>query len=538
MLGGPLEKIWGNGRLFLEGRRFAHRCIYNGLMNSATHSDVFASVCKSCLALALGLFALCGCASCAQGPQQAASSDGSSEASGAVDEKRFDGVVSDKIMTEGVAPGGAVSGASADSASGSAAGDKNLVVNDIAAPNADSPSAAGGSTSSGGSSTGAAASGEASGKASGKSTSGKASSVSSNSSAADAASGKTAFSGNAIGAASANSAGSSAGSSAGASSAKSASDGAVPDEELLASLVGEDYAAKLLQGAKDDADRYWIAAHPEALDLGDAEMQVKLLRLAADEDAAVKYVRDYPQRYVFDPDENADGFGPAKAKASDEAVKASSYPKVKTGNANVPHLYQWDQRWGYSVYSSSAFGLAGCGPTALAIAYQGVTGKSDINPFEMGELAYGLGYMTQSEGTNNALFTAAASQLGMDCAIIDISEGSIRDAIENNCVVVANMGNGTFSNYGGHFVVLTGFDGEGKVVMNDPYSVENSQRTWDVDFLLGETKALFAFAKEGQGLVTPTSAAEYAEPEYAEAEFETEYESEPEYEFDPDAEGE
>ena len=42
------------------------------------------------------------------------------------------------------------------------------------------------------------------------------------------------------------------------------------------------------------------------------------------------------------------------------------------------------------------------------------------------------------------------------------------------------MGPGDFTD-GGHFIVLTGADGEGNLTVNDPNSYRNSERTWTFD---------------------------------------------------------
>ena len=144
-------------------------------------------------------------------------------------------------------------------------------------------------------------------------------------------------------------------------------DGSVPDVDLLVALMGEESAVKLIEGAQTDSRRLWIAAHPEAIDFEGDVVQTKLLTLAANEDEAVGFVRDFADRY---PSDAAEG-GSGSAIAND---------------SKVPHLYQWDQRWGYTVYSSTAFGLTGCGPAAFAMAYQGVTGKDDLSPYDMGVL--------------------------------------------------------------------------------------------------------------------------------------------------------
>ena len=260
------------------------------------------------------------------------------------------------------------------------------------------------------------------------------------------------------------------------SSESSHSDEPAINEKLLVELLGEEEAEKLIEGAETSDDRHWIATHPEEIDFEGETVQWKLLTLAADEDEAVSFVRNFADRY---PEDSANG----------------SAESALDDDGNVPHLYQWDKRWGYTVYSSTAFGLTGCGPTAFAMVYQGVTGKHDKSPYDMGLLAQKMGYMAQYEGTATAFLFDAASNFNFTCTSIPVTESSLKEALRSGAVVIANVGHGYFSHFGGHYLVLTGIDSNGKVTLNDPYSAVHSQRTWDIDFILGETMGLYAFTK-------------------------------------------
>ena len=277
------------------------------------------------------------------------------------------------------------------------------------------------------------------------------------------------------------------------------SDAAASEASRLVSIMELEDAIKLLVGAQGNVDRYWIATHPDSLDVAGKAMQEKLLRLAADEDEAVAYVRDFPARYpepaATSDDPNPDG---ENAAASDSA-EGDGFPKVVAGNGRVPHLYQWDQRWGYTVYSSNAFGLTGCGPTAFAMAYQATLGTDDLSPYDMGQLAQQTGYMDEFEGTDASFMVDLSRSLGMYSESITIDEARLYSAFADGCAVVANVGNGYFSRSGGHFLVLAGLDENGKLVMNDPYSAANSRRTWDIDFILSQTMGLYAFWKLPDG---------------------------------------
>ena len=267
------------------------------------------------------------------------------------------------------------------------------------------------------------------------------------------------------------------------------------DFARLAKLMGADEAIKLLMKARTNPDVLWIAAHPDSLSANGETVQGKLLRLAADEDAAVDYVRHFGERFL-DMEE-----GVSSGIAIPEG--AGSYPKVAIGNPNVPHLYQWDPAWGYAEYSSSAFGVSACGPTAFAMAYQGVTGDDSFSPYDAGVLSWQLGFMSESEGTFMGYLYAASQNFGLNCEELPTEAAAVRDALERGCVVVANVGHGYFSRFSGHYLVLPGLDKQGKVVIHDPYSVVNSLKPWDLGFIFGETKKLYAISRPAPATELP-----------------------------------
>ena len=49
------------------------------------------------------------------------------------------------------------------------------------------------------------------------------------------------------------------------------------------------------------------------------------------------------------------------------------------------------------------------------------------------------------------------------------------------------MRTGTFTNGGGHFIALTGIDENGKVTVNDPNSVERSNKKWDLSYIINQS---------------------------------------------------
>ena len=242
------------------------------------------------------------------------------------------------------------------------------------------------------------------------------------------------------------------------------------DEGELKAVLGDELAARLVQAAETSDDAVWIAAHPDAYAVDGAAVQYKLLKLAATEPEALPFVRTFPDAY---PAESALG--------TDDPA-----------SGQVPRLYQWDARWGSTVYSSTAFALTGCCPTSLAMVYQGLTGKGDLTPYDMGRRASEGGYETQFDGTDATFLVSEAASLGLSCEEVAADAASVRAALEGGAVLICNVGPGDFTD-NGHFFVVTGIDDAGNLTVNDPYSAERSNRSWNVDTVLGQTKALWAY---------------------------------------------
>ena len=245
--------------------------------------------------------------------------------------------------------------------------------------------------------------------------------------------------------------------------------------QALVTLLGEEEAAKLIAQAKTNPDALWIAAHPDAYAFDGIEVQYKILKLAADEPAAIPYVREFPAKYPM-----------GEAVADKDLAMDVASPSSAVPSTPIPHLYQWDRRWAYTVYSSASFGLTGCGPTSLAMVYQGLNRTVDRTPYDMGMLAQERGFMTEFNGSDGAMYTALAPELGLNCWEAYPDAANIREELSQGHVIIANLGPGFFTT-NGHFFVLAGLTDDGQVIVNDPYSVARSSQAWDVDFIAAES---------------------------------------------------
>lgn len=262
----------------------------------------------------------------------------------------------------------------------------------------------------------------------------------------------------------------------------SAAESDEPKRDELVSVIGEEEADKLIDQVESSEDARWIAAHPDALAFDGPEVQAKVLKLAADDPLALSFVRNFPDQYS------------QESPSTDESLALSvDSPSANVPSTSVPHLYQWDRRWGYTVYNADAFGLSGCGPTSLAMVYQALTGKADRTPYDMGQLAYEGNYVVEWLGTANDYFTESAGQLGLKCETIEPDANVITDTLKSGKPIVANLGVGTFTSYG-HFFVLAGVADNGEIIVNDPYSATRSSQTWDPQVIASESVALYAYS--------------------------------------------
>ena len=192
-----------------------------------------------------------------------------------------------------------------------------------------------------------------------------------------------------------------------------------------------------------------------------------------------------------------------KEKYPQTAEFVDSYPRKKNREISmdvsgevtpgeIPLFIQWDERWGYHSYGNNFFGVNGCGPTCLSMVVCGLTGDTYWNPYEVGVFSEQSGYYVPGEGTAWDLMTEGADVLGLGSEQGEVSEDYIRECMEAGLPLICSMYPGDFT-YTGHFIVLTGLDEGGTVIVHDPNSPENSEKHWPMEALLPQICAVWSF---------------------------------------------
>lgn len=157
-------------------------------------------------------------------------------------------------------------------------------------------------------------------------------------------------------------------------------------------------------------------------------------------------------------------------------------------SAEMPLFIQWDKRWGSLRYGSGTIAATGCGPTAMAMVITGlkgnvagIDGNNDgiVDPSETSAYSVANGFRVEGQGTSWGFFGNIGAKAGLKVTQVSTSNyQKVLDHLLTGNPVIASMGPGTFTK-GGHFIVLTGVDVNGRITVKDPNSVIRSKQSWD-----------------------------------------------------------
>lgn len=192
-----------------------------------------------------------------------------------------------------------------------------------------------------------------------------------------------------------------------------------------------------------------------------------------------------------------------KQKYPEAASFVDDYPRARNAHPSmdvsgevtkgvVPLFIQWDERWGYTDYGGGFFGTNGCGPTCLSMVVCGLTGDTSVTPYAVARYCEEEGWYTPGAGTSWSLMSDGARHYGLSVEKGTVSAEYLIEALSEGKVLIASMKPGDFT-YTGHFIVLTGLDKDGQVLVNDSNSPRNSAKAWDAQTLAEQMKGVWAY---------------------------------------------
>ena len=166
------------------------------------------------------------------------------------------------------------------------------------------------------------------------------------------------------------------------------------------------------------------------------------------------------------------------------------YDLTETPRNIVPLFLQWDPRWGYEKYGSDCIAITGCGPTCVAMAGYYLTGDAaTFDPVAVAAFSEKNGHYAAGYGSSWTLISEGAVQLGLEAIEIPLVEKRMKDNLEVGNLIICAMGPGDFTT-AGHYILLTGLQ-EGKFLVNDPNSRENSGKLWSYEQIQGQIRNLW-----------------------------------------------
>ncbi len=196
-----------------------------------------------------------------------------------------------------------------------------------------------------------------------------------------------------------------------------------------------------------------------------------------------------PELALSEPDamDFVAGYPTAESKASDFGQD--------NAKGSYPMLFDWDTRWAYVEYAGSVLGVTGSGPTALSMAYMGLTGKTDKTAAAFAADATDKGYTsTGNEGTTADLFTYEARQLGFKIKQYDPSADSITSLLATKgTVAIVRLKEG-FDTSSAHWALIVKRNDDGSVTLYDPACSAASSHPWDVGSIAAGASDLYALS--------------------------------------------
>ena len=215
-------------------------------------------------------------------------------------------------------------------------------------------------------------------------------------------------------------------------------------------------------------------------ELSDKERADKLINdFAAEHDIPVyKYPKEVRELLENKPEAEEFCLNYPLMVGSSKAYENSKTPLDEfEGCTEVPRLYQWDQRWGYTDYGSSVVGITGCGPTSLSMIAIYLCQDVEMTPGWMAEYATENGYCVEGDGTSWTLFSEGVNKLGLTSEEVKNDIKDIQEVIAPDAPLVIVVHEGVFTTTG-HYFVVTGCDGD-YLTINDPNSSVNSEKKWN-----------------------------------------------------------
>lgn len=198
--------------------------------------------------------------------------------------------------------------------------------------------------------------------------------------------------------------------------------------------------------------------------------EVRLLTLALSEPEAIDFVAAYP--------------------TSDKASRPYDKP-VERGV--VPQLYDWDEHWGAINYGNGPMAVTGSGPTTLAMAYMGLTGKTDFTPAEIARQGNKSNVVGGDSGSKVVLFTKMADAMGLTADEYTPSSDTLLYGLGTNTLFAVELKENTLTEET-HWALVVSLNEDGSLTVYDPTSTSVSNHPWNTSIIANASNTFVAIS--------------------------------------------
>ncbi len=159
----------------------------------------------------------------------------------------------------------------------------------------------------------------------------------------------------------------------------------------------------------------------------------------------------------------------------------------------IPQLFQYEYKTVICYYNGAAKSVhkSGCSATCVSMAVSYLTGNDEQSPEVLFRWACERG-LYSGKGLWYTQISELAARWGVTGEWIERDADRVRSELLAGHPVIAHMGPGTFTG-GAHYILLRGVDADGKILVNDPGSVDRTKIAYDLDLIVRQTREDYPF---------------------------------------------
>ncbi len=143
----------------------------------------------------------------------------------------------------------------------------------------------------------------------------------------------------------------------------------------------------------------------------------------------------------------------------------------------APQLWCWDARWGNVDYAGRALALTGSGPTALSMAYMGLTGATDQTPADIAQAATEAQAATGDSAMTAEFLVSESEKLGLRCESFASNADNLAQMLDSGTYVLMETKAGSLTS-AAHWILVTTENEDGSMQVSDPTSPAVSAHPW------------------------------------------------------------